>query len=258
MTAQALGEILQHPAIWRARDGHGAGRHGHGSHGHEDKTRIPTGHPRLDAVLPGGGWPRAGLTELLCDQAGIGELQLLAPALARLSREDERWIVWINPPRIPYAPALAQSGIRLDRVLWVRTRDRQETLWAAHQALESGTACAVLAWLDGDLPAGASRRLQVAAADHDGFGVLFRPQQARKQASGAMLRIGLAAARDGLEAEVIKRRGDWPAPPVILEPHPHWQQRSQSARPAARRRNRGTTRLMAEFTTPRPHHTVPA
>ncbi len=252
MTAQALGDILQHPAIWRARDGHGAG---HGN-GHDEKTVIPTGHPRLDALLPGGGWSRAGLAELLCDQAGIGELQLLAPALARLSREDERWIVWINPPRIPYAPALAQSGVRLDRILWVRTRSAQETLWAAHQALESGTAGAVLAWLDGDLPAGASRRLQVAAADHDGLGVLFRPQQARKQASGAMLRIGLAATRDGLEVEVIKRRGDWPAAPVTLEPDAHWQQRSQPARPTARRRNRRAAGLMAEFISPR--HTVPA
>ena len=40
----------------------------------------------------------------------IGELQLVIPALAALSRE--RWILWLSPPYIPYAPALAASGSR--------------------------------------------------------------------------------------------------------------------------------------------------
>lgn len=67
-----------HPALWRASQVGGApGR------------RTPTGFDALDAQLPGGGWPHGVLTELLLAQPGIGELRLLAPALATLSPPDE-------------------------------------------------------------------------------------------------------------------------------------------------------------------------
>ena len=42
---------------------------------------VPTGFRALDRELPGGGWPRGALTEILGSQEGIGELQLVLPAL---------------------------------------------------------------------------------------------------------------------------------------------------------------------------------
>jgi hypothetical protein len=47
-------------------------------------TGLATGYPKLDRQLPGGGWPRQALTEILLEHYGTGELQLLMPALARL------------------------------------------------------------------------------------------------------------------------------------------------------------------------------
>ena len=70
----------------------------------------PTGHAALDAELPGGGWPAAGLTELLLPAPGCGELRLLAPALAGLS------VLWVAPPLLPYAPALAALGLAVHRL----------------------------------------------------------------------------------------------------------------------------------------------
>ena len=46
---------------------------------------LATGFTQLDAELPGGGWPRGQLTELLPEQTGIGELGLLLPSLATLT-----------------------------------------------------------------------------------------------------------------------------------------------------------------------------
>ncbi|MEO8809673.1 MAG: DNA lesion error-prone repair protein ImuA, partial [Rhodanobacter sp.] len=46
----------------------------------------PTGWAALDAVLPSGGWPAASLSEILLPLDGVGELQLVLPTLARLSR----------------------------------------------------------------------------------------------------------------------------------------------------------------------------
>jgi hypothetical protein len=56
-----------------------------------------SGHAMLDAQLPGGGWPVGTLTELLLPHAGLGELRLLAPALAALQRQ-QRCLMWLDPP----------------------------------------------------------------------------------------------------------------------------------------------------------------
>ena len=61
--------LLEHPAIWR---GTRAAR----------VDALPTGFGALDARLPGGGWPRSGLIEILIRRFGAGEMSLLLPLLA--------------------------------------------------------------------------------------------------------------------------------------------------------------------------------
>src|SRR5512139_1676876 len=60
---------------------------------------LTSGFAELDRELPGGGWPQGQLTELLLDDAGIGELSLLAPALAQLA-QARRCAVWVLPADI--------------------------------------------------------------------------------------------------------------------------------------------------------------
>ena len=57
--------------------------------------------------------------ELLLPCAGIGELRLLMPALRALSNTQNRWLAWINPPFIPYAPALQAAGIESSKILLI-------------------------------------------------------------------------------------------------------------------------------------------
>lgn len=125
----------------------------------------PTGHAALDAALPTGGWPEAALSELLLPHAGVGELELLWPALARLSREapghEAGMIVLVDPPLLPYAPAWRDAGVALSRLQVVRASGR-DALWAAEQCLRSGACAAVLCWPQ-RADDRALRRLQVAA-----------------------------------------------------------------------------------------------
>jgi hypothetical protein len=164
-----------------------------------------SGFAALDALLPGGGWPMGALTELMPTACGIGELQLLLPALRSLTRSD-RHLAWIAPPFPPYAPALALHGIALERLWILRTRDARETLWAAEQALRCPSFGAVLAW-----PAQAGdkslRRLQLAAEAGGTLGVLYRPTAAAQSASPAALRLLLQPADDGLVVQFHKVRG---------------------------------------------------
>lgn len=194
-TDQQLAELLAHPSVWRGRS-------------RATLEILPTGFAALDAALPGGGWPRHGLVEVLTPQLGVGELYLLLPALAALSRRDPaRWCTWVSPPHEPFAPALEAHGVALDRMLIVRTH---LPLWAQEQALRSGTCEMVLGWLTRVTPR-AIRRLQLAAEQGRALGVLYRSLHSAAEASPAMLRMVLEplAGQGGRGARVtlLKSRG---------------------------------------------------
>ena len=144
----------------------------------------PTGHAPLDALLPGGGWPRAALTELLVRTAGIGELSLLTPTLARLSRQDT-WIALVSPPHFPYAPALASAGVELSRLLLIRAEQGADRLWAMEQALASGACSAVIGW-PAFVHERALRRLQLAAEHGRALGIFFSSGQATSSSLAAL------------------------------------------------------------------------
>jgi len=203
----SLEKLLENPRVWRGSSQIGA------------RSGLASGYPKLDRCLPGGGWPRGALTEILIEQYGIGELRLLMPALAQLSAEEmpaytgevtePGWIAWVAPPFQPYAPALQQHGIDLSRMLIVRPKDDSELLWSAEQALSSGTCAAVLLWPD-KLDDQASRRLQLAAEKGHCWAIAFRPLAARQQASAAALRLELQCTEQGTRVHILKSRGGRP------------------------------------------------
>jgi hypothetical protein len=176
---------------------------------------VSTGFPDLNALLPGGGWPQGSLTEILSPTEGLAGLRLMLPALARLGH-SRRWLAWVAPPCVPYAPALAAAGIDLSRVLLVHPRAENDALWAVEQALRSGTCSAVLAWI-----AGAEmrilRRLQLAAEAGHSWGILFRPDWAGRQPSPAAVRLQLAPTHHGCDVQILKRRGGWSSGPLHLD-----------------------------------------
>jgi hypothetical protein len=179
MHPAALQDVLGRPDVWRG-----------GETARVVVPSIPTGFPALGALLPGGGWPRGALTEILPEREGIGELSLLAPALAWLSRQD-LWIAFVAPPHLPYAPALSAAGIDLARVVMIRPEKSSDILWAMEQALRSGSCSAVLAWLPFLNERGA-RRLQLAAEAGGGWGVYFSPATPATALSPAALRLALS------------------------------------------------------------------
>src|SRR5439155_763800 len=76
----------------------------------------------------------------------IGEIRLTLPALVHL-QAGHRDVVWIAPPHLPYAPALAAAGLDLARLLIVRCRSVADQLWAYEQALRAPECGAAFAWL---------------------------------------------------------------------------------------------------------------
>jgi cell division inhibitor SulA len=183
----------------------GSGNHRNGGGAGSQTGGLSSGYAALDARLPQAGWPRGALTELLSDTSGIGELQLLMPALVQLVHAG-RCIVWIAPPYRPYAPALVQQGLAPERLLMIHTVRPQQSLWATEQALRCPAVGAVLSWavhiVDRSL-----RRLQLAAEAGGSLGILHRPAAAVDEPSPAALRLRLHAATDGLVLQIRKARG---------------------------------------------------
>ena len=208
-----------HPALWRANQ-LGSGR----------AAVTATGFEALDAVLPGGGWPHRVLTELLLPHPGLGELRLLAPALAALAA-PRHCVMLFDPPATLCGWALGQIGLDVRHWLLVQGRPRQpewgsrwrrlgpgaDVLWALEQALKSGHLGAAMAWLPAGCKADALRRLQLAAQAHDGPVFVFREMQACSRPSVAPLRLRLMPAGiDALSLRLLKRRGPPLAEPLRL------------------------------------------
>jgi protein ImuA len=199
-----------HPALWL---GHQLGRAGSDS--------LPTGFAALDAELPGGGWPRRALSELLLPHPGVGEIRLLAPALVEAQRAG-RLVMFFDPPAALSASALAAFGFDVDELLVVQTRARvvpgSDSLWALEQALKSGHVGAVVAWLPPRLRTERLRRLQLAAHGHDGPAFAMREVAVAGRPTASPLRLELrAGGADRLQVRILKRRGPPLEKPLRLE-----------------------------------------
>ena len=203
------------PHVWRA-----------GSVGAASMQTISTGYDALSHVLPGGGWPRGAMTEVLQPQPGQHEWGLVAPALSTLQAASPgALVVLVGSPHCPFGPALGARQLNMQRVLNINSKnDSPAMLWATREALQCADVGAVLAWLP-DARGAHLRRLQIAALSADKLLFVFRPLHAQHDSSPAPLRLKLAgmaqaAAGHNLQIEVFKRRGPLLAAPVLIDTRP--------------------------------------
>jgi len=201
MTTAAPALESLHPSLWRASQ--------------LARSRTPTvdtGFPSLSLQLPGDGWPKGTLVDLLVQQPGVGEMRLLAPALAAVAK---RKIVLLQPPHIPQALSLAALGIPPDSAIWLRADRTADALWAAEQVLRSGSCGAVLFWpgqssnsaRQQHVRSDSLRRLHLAAQSGETLFFLMRPLGAEVDASPAPLRLSVRPAAGGISIGFVKRQG---------------------------------------------------
>ena len=163
-----------------------------------------TGFSALDQTLPAQGWPNSALTEIIVPFWGIGELRLLLPAMRYLNQQN-RQIVWIAPPYLPYAPALVNAGLNLHYVLVVDAQSGNVS-WAMERLLCAESCAMVLAW-PVNLSALETRRLQLAAEAGGTMGVILHTADSKWRATCAALRLHIQSSSSGITVNVIKARG---------------------------------------------------
>ena len=98
MAARASDTPFNHPAIWRGNEC-----------ARVAIPSVPTGFAELDVLLPGAGWPAEALTEIYVERPGMGEMRLLMPALARLTRDGLRLSHRPLCPTRPRSPLRASA-----------------------------------------------------------------------------------------------------------------------------------------------------
>lgn len=108
---------------------------------------VPSGWEQVDAMLPGGGFPRGAISELAGGCAS-GKTAIALSVLAQATRE--RGIAaFIDGRHELYPPAAAALGVDLERLLVIRpdpadpVEVARVALWAAESVLASGAFEAV-------------------------------------------------------------------------------------------------------------------
>lgn len=157
------------------------------THGRADGNPVPSGCGPLDRILPEGGFRRGTLVEWLCPSEGSGTVTLALHAAAEACRQGGTVVV-LDRAREFYPPAAARLGIDLEQMIVVQAAGEADNAWALDQCLRCPGVAAVVAWPEG-LDGRTFRRLQLAAEEGGGLGLLVRPHEVRGEPSWADVRL---------------------------------------------------------------------
>jgi cell division inhibitor SulA/protein ImuA len=165
-----------------------------------------TGIPALDELLPGGGWPKGGLVEIIVPDRCTDASVLVLPALARLGQQG-RWIVMVTPPHHARSAVFTAPEINASRLLQMNPHPGRSGLWTVESMLRSGDCSAVLAWPVCETGL-MDMRLQKAATAGKALCVLFRYGGLPAYNAGVDIRLKLEMNETGRALYLLNSRGE--------------------------------------------------
>lgn len=152
--------------------------------GHESPRRpvLPFGISAIDNWLPGGGLALGALHEVA--GGGNGAIDGAAAALfaAGIAARTKGPVLWcVGRPDL-FAPALAQAGLKSNRVIYMEAGDEKTALACLEESLRHGGLGAAIADVS-KLTMTASRRLQLAAEAAGTVGIVVRRWRRQTEAA---------------------------------------------------------------------------
>lgn len=146
------------------------------------RVSCRSGLEALDSRLPGGGLALGALHEVA--GGGTGALDGAAAALfvAGIAARTNGKVLWcITRPDL-FAPAIAQAGLKPDRVIYVEAHDEKAVLSCFEEGLKHGGLGCVVGEVS-HLSMTASRRLQLAAESCGTMGLALRRWRRQTEAA---------------------------------------------------------------------------
>jgi protein ImuA len=132
-----------------------------------------TGLDALDTIAPNGEFQCGAVHELLWPRQSVLPTSF-ALLLATAAQKNGGAIIWSDPQRELYLPALSAGGIDLRHLILLRCPDRADQLWALAECLRCRGTSATVAFVE-RLSQIEARRLQLAAESGGGVGLFMRP-----------------------------------------------------------------------------------
>ncbi len=166
---------------------------------------APTGVAEIDAAI--GGLPRGCLTEI-CGPASSGRTSLLASILAEATaRQEVCALVDAGDAFDPVSAAAA--GVRLDKLIWIRTAKSAEQALKAADLLIQGGGFGVVAMDLGDTPPATARRISLTS--------WFRLRRAVEHTPTVLVAVALqsnAKTCASLLLHCARERAEWSGAPA--------------------------------------------
>lgn len=177
---------------------------------------LDSGFTALNEALHQGGWPAAGLVELLCADSCPPALRLMLPTMA--AHQQQGLLALANPPMRPSAATLRQADIKSHRLLVLRSERTDALLQACHNTLASGKVSILMVWLPEEMDNQiALRRLHLTALENHCLLVAVRSLSQAERPSPAVLRLRLRMQPPAhLAVDIIKQPGGWGGQKVNL------------------------------------------
>jgi len=221
----SLEQLLRRGDVWR----------GH-SRAFISRDVVSSGLAHCDKALLNNGWPTGSLIELCLGQqqqkssphapgvASQGEWQLFTPVIKTVcQQQDDNYVILLNPPALPFAPALIQEDIPLNQLLVVKTRKKQDFIASFTELTRSPHCGVLLAWQPKQaLSYTELRKCQLSCSEGSGLYFLLRSPQAKNQSSPASLRLDLSLGDACLEVEIFKQRGVFQRRAFSIHLPEHW------------------------------------
>ena len=184
-----------------------------------------TGLAAFDALPPGGAFARGAVHELL-HAPGHAAPMFPTAWLAKCAAEQNA-VVWSDPARELYPPALAALGIPLERLFLLHPASEADQIWALAECLRCRGVSAVVAALPPRqrISRVEARRLQLAAEQGGGVGLLMRSAAGRSSNVHAAVTRWLVRSESGernvqrWRIQLIFGHGGQVGQSVILEHH---------------------------------------
>jgi len=167
---------------------------------------IPTGINVLDDMLPDGGWPRAGVVEVMESGDRADAMRLFLPALARVSHQG-RGLLLVAPPYSARKQVFTDTAVNPVGVTQVNPHPGRSALWTVESLLESGDYGVVMTWPGCDTEL-MDKRLQKAAFQGRVLCVLFRPPCRGRAVSTCRVRLRVDFDEAGRALYLLNCKGD--------------------------------------------------
>jgi protein ImuA len=153
---------------------------------------FTTGLKALDDLLPRGGFGRGVIHEVLSEPKHGAPC--FFPLLLARQATAHGAIVWSDPRRELYPPAVAGLGIPLDTFYFLHPRTSADQMWAIAECMGCKGVAATIAPIE-KISRVEARRLQLAAERGGGIGILRRRLDKRASIYAAATRWLVGPAR---------------------------------------------------------------